>query len=69
MGPCQELFGGVYSSIDVFYNIAEALGLSRSSPPSNEGDNWDKDYPDKFGYHHYTESNPRYGAASNDRRK
>ncbi|KAJ5151091.1 uncharacterized protein N7482_010343 [Penicillium canariense] len=27
-GPCQELFGGVYSSIDIFFNIAECLGLS-----------------------------------------
>lgn len=27
-GPCQELFGGVYNSIDVFFGIAECLGLS-----------------------------------------
>lgn len=31
MGPCQELFGGVYSAIDVFFGMAECLGLSRSS--------------------------------------
>lgn len=27
MGPCQELFGGVYSAIEVFYGIASCLGL------------------------------------------
>lgn len=27
-GPCQELFGGVYNSIDVFFGVAECLGLS-----------------------------------------
>ncbi|KAF7719499.1 Uncharacterized protein PECH_005213 [Penicillium ucsense] len=27
-GPCQELFGGVYNSIDIFFNMAECLGLS-----------------------------------------
>ena len=30
-GPCQELFGGVYGNIDVFYGMAECLGLSRTS--------------------------------------
>ncbi|CAI7645661.1 unnamed protein product [Penicillium glandicola] len=29
-GPCQELFGGVYSSIDIFFNMAECLGLSET---------------------------------------
>ncbi|KAI1832631.1 hypothetical protein DTO006G1_1671 [Penicillium roqueforti] len=29
-GPCQELFGGVYSSIDIFFNMAECLGLSEA---------------------------------------
>ncbi|KAA8646504.1 hypothetical protein EYZ11_009447 [Aspergillus tanneri] len=29
-GPCQELFGGVYNSIDIFFNMAECLGLSDS---------------------------------------
>ena len=28
MGPCQEKFGGVYSAIDIFYHMAECLGLS-----------------------------------------
>jgi alkaline phosphatase len=28
MGPCQEKFGGVYSSIDIFYSMAECFGLS-----------------------------------------
>ncbi|KAF2279530.1 alkaline phosphatase-like protein [Westerdykella ornata] len=29
MGPCQERFGGVYNSIDIFFGMAECLGLSR----------------------------------------
>ncbi|KAF1841372.1 alkaline phosphatase-like protein [Cucurbitaria berberidis CBS 394.84] len=33
MGPCQELFGGVYNSIDIFYNMAECFGLGRGTPP------------------------------------
>ena len=28
-GPCQEYFGGVYGNIDIFYGIAQCLGLSR----------------------------------------
>ncbi|PNS18568.1 hypothetical protein CAC42_5107 [Sphaceloma murrayae] len=32
MGPCQELFGGVYNNIDIFFGMAECLGLSRRSP-------------------------------------
>jgi len=27
-GPCQELFGGTYSNIDIFYKMAECLGLA-----------------------------------------
>ena len=30
-GPCQNLFGGVYGNIDVFFGMAECLGLSRRS--------------------------------------
>lgn len=29
MGPCQELFGGVYGNIDIFYKMASCLGLAR----------------------------------------
>ncbi|KAI9040700.1 alkaline phosphatase [Aspergillus affinis] len=29
-GPCQELFGGVYNSIDIFFNMAECLGLAET---------------------------------------
>lgn len=29
MGPCQETFGGTYSNIDVFYKMANCLGLAR----------------------------------------
>jgi alkaline phosphatase len=28
-GPCQDLFGGVYGNIDIFFGMAECLGLSR----------------------------------------
>jgi hypothetical protein len=31
MGPCKELFQGVYGNIDVFYGMANCLGLGRSS--------------------------------------
>lgn len=31
MGPCSETFGGVYGNIDIFFNMAECLGLARSS--------------------------------------
>ena len=31
MGPCQELFGGVYGNIDIFFNKANCLGLARTS--------------------------------------
>lgn len=31
MGPCQEAFGGVYNNIDIFFNMANCLGLARSS--------------------------------------
>ncbi|KAL1955297.1 hypothetical protein VTO42DRAFT_8829 [Malbranchea cinnamomea] len=30
MGPCQEEFGGVYNSIDIFFNIAGCLGLGKA---------------------------------------
>lgn len=73
MGPCQELFGGVYNSIDIFYYIAECLGLSRTQP-GEYADNWSKNYPAEFGYQLYTEQNPLYAdsegndAHSNSRR-
>jgi alkaline phosphatase len=28
MGPCQELFGGVYNNVDIFFKISECLGIS-----------------------------------------
>ncbi|KAI0009066.1 alkaline phosphatase-like protein [Xylariaceae sp. FL0662B] len=35
MGPCQETFGGVYGNIDIFYKMANCLGLARpdNKPP------------------------------------
>lgn len=63
MGPCQEMFGGVYSAIDVFFNIATCLGLSRGSA-EDYGSNEVSEYPKKFGYHRYDESKPMYGPPS-----
>ncbi|KAH9904963.1 alkaline phosphatase-like protein [Xylariomycetidae sp. FL2044] len=39
MGPCQETFGGVYGNIDVFYKMANCLGLARPDavPPKDGG--------------------------------
>jgi hypothetical protein len=34
MGPCQELFGGVYGNIDIFFNMANCLGLARGTNAS-----------------------------------
>jgi alkaline phosphatase len=31
LGPCQADFGGTYSNIDVFYKIAECLGLGQGT--------------------------------------
>ncbi|PVI06567.1 alkaline phosphatase-like protein [Periconia macrospinosa] len=36
MGPCQELFGGVYNSVDLFFGMAECLGLGRGTPPAEQ---------------------------------
>lgn len=36
-GPCQESFGGTYNNVDIFYKIANCLGLARSkSGDANE---------------------------------
>lgn len=35
MGPCQDLFGGVYNNVDIFYKMAECFGLGL---PSEGGD-------------------------------
>ena len=34
MGPCQELFGGVYSNIDIFFNMANCLSLAQPTDTS-----------------------------------
>jgi hypothetical protein len=36
MGPCQELFSGVYNNIDMFYKMAECFGLGLPSDGSDE---------------------------------
>lgn len=73
MGPCQEIFGGVYNSIDVFFKMAECLGLSQvpregghtpgySGKPGNKGvdkDNWEK-CERKGDYERHDEKNPKY---------
>ena len=37
MGPCQDLFSGVYSSVDIFFGMAECLGLAGDGPEEDEG--------------------------------
>lgn len=37
LGPCQELFGGTFNSIDIFFNIAECLGLAETRGGSHNG--------------------------------
>lgn len=39
-GPCQEMFGGVYNNIDIFFRMAECLGLARGKPTE----------PPQYGY-------------------
>jgi alkaline phosphatase len=46
MGPCQELFGGVYNSIDIFYNMAECFGLARGKPEKEEKEEKKKEQKD-----------------------
>ncbi|KAI1396359.1 alkaline phosphatase-like protein [Hypoxylon fuscum] len=44
MGPCQETFGGVYGNVDIFYKIANCLGLARpdSKTPTDPGNGCSK---------------------------
>ncbi|QIX01551.1 hypothetical protein AMS68_007068 [Peltaster fructicola] len=51
-GPCHELFRGVMNSIDIFYHMADCLGLSE---PSDDGDDGDDDGDDghDYGHHHH----------------
>lgn len=37
MGPCQEAFGGTYSNIDVFYKMADCLGLGHGTNKTDGG--------------------------------
>jgi alkaline phosphatase len=67
MGPCSEIFGGVYNSIDVFFKMAECLGLSDvrddcDSPGKkvDHADNWGKYDAAEYGYREYNEQAPRY---------
>lgn len=41
VGPCQELFGGVYNNVDIFYKFAECFGLGL------EGGDDDCEYEEK----------------------
>ncbi|ERF72441.1 hypothetical protein EPUS_06070 [Endocarpon pusillum Z07020] len=38
-GPCQDIFGGTYGNIDVFYRMAECLGLSQPGRHGNGNGN------------------------------
>ncbi|KAK7403236.1 hypothetical protein QQX98_011008 [Neonectria punicea] len=35
-GPCQDTFGGTYNNVDIFYKIANCLGMARSKGPGNK---------------------------------
>ena len=35
MGPCQDMFGGVYNSPDIFVGMANCFGLARGTPPKS----------------------------------
>jgi alkaline phosphatase len=75
-GPCQELFGGVYNSIDIFYHMAECLGLSRTACEEDGSDekpgkgpggkgghgkgHGNDKYQDRPGYKHYGPKQPFY---------
>ena len=66
-GPCSEIFGGVYNSIDVFFKMAECLGLSEvkkgaygHSKKHDGKDNWAKCGAGKAGYQKFDEKHPRY---------
>lgn len=72
-GPCQETFGGVYNSIDIFFHIATCLGLSQSKAGSSDSSNGygghysgpanrSKYQGGPWGYHQYSEHSPEYGA-------
>lgn len=78
-GPCQELFGGVYNSIDVFYHMAECLGLSRTATggdddgetgkgPGGKGGHskgpGNKKHEGRKGYKHHGPKNPTYKKGS-----
>jgi len=39
MGPCQMDFAGVYNSIDIFFKMADCMGLARYEAPTNEASN------------------------------
>ncbi|SMR47180.1 unnamed protein product [Zymoseptoria tritici ST99CH_3D1] len=73
MGPCSEIFGGVYSSIDVFFKMAECLGLSEvdcdtssaAGKKVKDADNWGKYDAKTYGYRLYDEQSPRYASNKN----
>lgn len=37
LGPCQETFGGTYNNVDIFYKIANCLGLARGEANGEGG--------------------------------
>ena len=63
-GPCQDIFGGVYNSIDIFFHMANCLGLSRSAPEEvRHRGNWHHNFhgrKNKLGYKQYGPKNPMY---------
>ncbi|KAI1500962.1 alkaline phosphatase H [Biscogniauxia marginata] len=37
MGPCQDAFGGVYGNVDIFFKMADCLGLAHPRPRPGSG--------------------------------
>lgn len=35
LGPCQETFSGTFNNVDIFYKIANCLGLARDESTGN----------------------------------
>ncbi|KAI5924127.1 alkaline phosphatase H [Camillea tinctor] len=54
MGPCQETFGGVYGNIDLFYKMANCLGLGQPTDKAKEAPKYPAGvpaYPPPKGVH------------------
>ncbi|SPO07231.1 probable alkaline phosphatase [Cephalotrichum gorgonifer] len=51
MGPCQNLFGGVYNNVDIFYKFAQCFGLG--VPGEGNGDECKAKKPKRRSLRHH----------------